>query len=456
MRAPKVLGWIFCLLGLAASSALADTIPGAVPIAHNDSAAVAKPPAEPANPARIDAPAAPSATVVPATKDTTSPKALAAADTAKPQRDDSASQAVAKPFVPPMRGPRGGMPAHGMRGGPPPPSADAAAPPSDVVGIDTLDEDQALEIKLKTDPEAARRYRSPRKAFFMSLMLPGAGQVYCGSWAKAALFASAEVGLGVGWYYVVVVKSRQVQHRAERYAAAHFKLQKYDSTWASLYGVDTATDVRQATSPNRESYCEALYGNTSSSLFTACVDGPKDNATNNNIYNSYSNQFAVGGTSSANPTAWSGDSVMRFWNGNIKNMESFYSLIGYSEFASGWEDNSQNVTTQMLQTYYGLASDNDPSTVASASALWGESAMQQHYLALRARADRLARSQKWFMGGMILNHLAAAFDAALQAGRMNRKLLDVQTTWLDGLDVQGGLAWAGGLPVMQGRLAWSF
>jgi hypothetical protein len=81
---------------------------------------------------------------------------------------------------------------------------------------------------------------------------------------------------------------------------------------------------------------------------------------------------------------------------------------------------------------------------------------QQHYQALRERSNELARMQKWFLGGMILNHLAAAFDAALQASRMNRQLLQLQTSWLDHLGVQGGLAWTSTSATLQGQLDWSF
>lgn len=449
MRAPTVLGAVLCAIGMAVSPTVADTIPAAaVPVVRADSTATegAKPAPPPISAtAGTDS----SATTAAAASVDTARNSVAGADSAKPATD-TGSHPPPKQFPPPMqpammRGPHGVMPPPEAHGAPPPPAA-VETPSVDVTEIDTMDEEKALEIKLKTDPEAARRYRSPRKAFFLSLIIPGAGQAYCGSWGKAAFFATTEISLGVGWYYVVVIKAREKEHQAQRYAAAHWKMQKYDSTWNSLYGTDTLTEIRQSTASNRESWCEALYGNTSSNLYSACVDGPK-----NSVYNTYTSQFTTGAT---NATA--GDSVQSFWNNNIVNMTTFYNLIGYSEFSSGWEDNSTQVTDAQLQAYYKVATDNDPSTVASASGLWGTSAMQQHYLALRSRADQLARMQKWFMGGMIINHLAAAFDAALQAGRMNRELLQLQTSWLDGLDFQGGMAWSGGLPGLQGRLAWSF
>jgi hypothetical protein len=87
--------------------------------------------------------------------------------------------------------------------------------------------------------------------------------------------------------------------------------------------------------------------------------------------------------------------------------------------------------------------------------------MRSQYLDLRLQADNLARTQKYFLGGMILNHLVAAIDAALTAGKINRSLYKLEsndptaTSWLDGLNVHGGFAWLNG-PVSGVHVAWSY
>ena len=334
-------------------------------------------------------------------------------------------------------------------------SSNALAPAPEPQGGPTdteIDEDKALEIKLKSDPEAARRYRSPRKAFFLSLMIPGAGQVYCGSYVKAGLFAATEIGLGVAWWKVAIVESRNKEREAEKYAAEHWRQQRYEESWARIYSdtVSVTNAMMSASAPNRLSYCDALYGAGSSSpADSACLEAPGAR------YGLHSGQFSVGGTSSAAAGAWSGDSVQSYWSRNVKDMTSFYDLVGrYDEFASGWEDNSTNVSPSDVQAFYYLVTDNDPSTVPGN--LWGTSAMRAHYLSMRSRSDQLARMEKWFLGGMILNHLVAAFDAALQASRMNRSLLELQTSWLDGLGIQGGLAFDATNPALRASLDWSF
>jgi TM2 domain-containing membrane protein YozV len=340
-------------------------------------------------------------------------------------------------------------------------SAPVPAPVPEPSEIDTPeDEEKALEIKLKTDPEAARRYRSPRKAFFLSLIVPGAGQIYVGSWIKATFFAATEIGLGVGWYEVVIVQAREKERQAEQYAALHWRQQAYEQSWQRLYGdssgLDTGQAYMNATAPQRESYCNAIFGPSSSSqnsAWSACVDAP---TTANGYYSSrFASQYSVGGISSTAAGAWTQDSVLSFRSHNIKDLNSFYSLIGnYPEFATGWDDDQNTVTPQEIQDYYNALTGPNPAALTINP--YGTTPEQQHYLALRERSDQLARMQKWFLGGMILNHLAAAFDAALQASRMNRELLHLQTSWLDHLGVQGGLAWTSTSATLQGQLDWSF
>jgi hypothetical protein len=308
-----------------------------------------------------------------------------------------------------------------------------------------FDEDSALEIKLKTDPEAARRYRSPRKAFFFSLLLPGAGQAYCGSWAKMTIFAAAEIGLGVGWYQVAIVASRDKANQAKRYAQANWSQGKYESNWKRVFTQDSSSLLRQGTAPWRESYCQSLYGNgnDASEARQACIDAP----TGPN-YSQHDRLFGASNSSSA-------DSVFA----NIMQPETFYDMIGrYSEFVPGWLDAPDTASPDGLRNYYNARVNNslDPTKPIPVNP-WGYSQMQANYRALRTRSDDLARTQKWFLGGMVLNHLVSALDAALQASRMNRTLLHLETTtsWMDHIDIDGGFVMVPQLK-STASLAWRF
>ncbi len=261
----------------------------------------------------------------------------------------------------------------------------------------------------------------------------------------------------MGWYQVAIVDARNKERQAEQYAALHWRQARYDSTWVRLYQTGQLTPTQiQATAPNRESLCDAIYGFATGNPNTDNArSGCLDTSASHQNYSLYSDKFSAGGTTSGQGS-WSQDSVTAFRSHNIKVLTAFYNVIGSQDLSTGWEDNPDNVTTDNLAAYNKALIDNSTDPSVQVSNPWGFSAMQNNYLAMRSRSDQLARMQKWFMGGMILNHLAAAFDAALQAGRMNRELLQLQTTWLDGIGVQGGLAWSSGIPAMQGRVDWSF
>ncbi|HNY30414.1 MAG TPA: hypothetical protein PKO15_05970 [Fibrobacteria bacterium] len=398
----------------------------------------------------------------PATVDTTASAA------AKP---DSASATVpstpgvpAPPAQPPVAAPgmaeymksrMHGMPPRRMA---PPDTAGTsnavAVPAMTALDPDSVyDEDKALEIKLKTDPEAARRYRSPRKAFFFSLLLPGAGQIYTGSYVRAGLFAAAELGIGIGWYQVAVVQSREKATQAREFAAAHWRQERYEKRWEALYS-DTAgrSLVRQFSSPQRASYCASLYGEVESPNRTACSDNPAGSD-----FGLHLAQFAQGGFKSTDPGAWNQQQVLDFRAANIKNRQDFEDMIGrYQEFLPGWEDNPDTVTYPALEMYVKSVQELEKDPTVTVVNPWGASAMRDQYLSLRKESDDLARTQKWFLGAMVINHLASAFDAALTANRMNKRLLHLETSWLDELHVHGGLAWVGSLPATRGQVDWTF
>jgi len=65
---------------------------------------------------------------------------------------------------------------------------------------------------------------------------------------------------------------------------------------------------------------------------------------------------------------------------------------------------------------------------------------------MRAQANRYARMQTWFLGGIVLNHIASALDAALTARNHNRSLYETESTWYDHLHFDGGLAFDQGWP----------
>lgn len=418
---------------------------GALPLAAQPVADSTTPPAAPAQPTVADSTRRPPVADIAAPGDSTRLEADRLREQAR--LSDSMRQAAR------MNRSRMRPVPTGPTVGHPPSDAPAVTAPTTMESDSVYDEDKALEIRLKSDPEAARRYRSPRKAFFFSLLLPGAGQVYNGAYVKASLFLAAEAGIAIGWHQVAVVKSREKATQAREFAAQHWRQERYERRWASLFA-DTAGGslVRNIASPNRAAYCQALYGEGENPVQSACADNPGSTEFGLHLL-----QFAQGGIRSSAAGAWNQQQVLDFRNANIKRLDAFEDLIGRNpEFLTGWEDNPDTTSLQTLEFYAKSVQEyqKDPTVVLVNP--WGESAMRQTYLDLRRESDDLARTQKWFLTAMVINHLASAFDAALQANRMNRRLLHLETSWLEGLEVQGGLAWNGSVPVPTGRVGWAF
>jgi hypothetical protein len=71
---------------------------------------------------------------------------------------------------------------------------------------------------------------------------------------------------------------------------------------------------------------------------------------------------------------------------------------------------------------------------------------QQRYIAMRDQANDYARMQAWFLGGMVINHIVSALDAALTARYHNKALYQTETSWYDRVHLDSRIAWDGLAP----------
>ncbi|MCK9183638.1 MAG: hypothetical protein M0P13_12285, partial [Fibrobacteraceae bacterium] len=106
---------------------------------------------------------------------------------------------------------------------------------------------------------------------------------------------------------------------------------------------------------------------------------------------------------------------------------SYYSLVAGSTYVLGWDDVDDETAISAMNL-----SDDDAETVSL-----GSSANLLTYRSLRSKANDYADMQAWFFGGLILNHLLSAVDAAWSAHVHNKVLYEEDVSWYDQLHIDG-------------------
>lgn len=285
------------------------------------------------------------------------------------------------------------------------------------------------ETTVNTIDELKGRYRSPKKALFMSLIVPGLGQAYVGqhwfNYTRGAAYLLTDVGLAMGWrHYVVTKQDRQIA-RYRTFADSNWRQYRYENKIDS----NDASNFFDLRNPHRESYCQSVQsqqGTTGNRLFQGCLS--PDDPARDPEYQSFKNENNDEGL----PT----DSISRIRAG-FPNTHNFYELIGKEvEFITGWADAGDVIVGDSTFTLL-VGGKSVPATTA----------LQKEYIGMRAQANDYARMQAWFLGGMVLNHLVSALDAAFTAHLHNKSLYQTDIGFLDRFRLDSWVAWDEGAPV---------
>lgn len=282
--------------------------------------------------------------------------------------------------------------------------------------------------------EIKGKYKDPRKALFMSLVIPGSGQLYIGGSSftnvRGAVYLALEAGLWGGWYYYSVHKYGKQVAKYKNYAKEHYSIGRYERAMRDLYdadGVNYSEVFRSRYLNSRESFCEAIYGDAKA---RGCYSA--------NLYSNdagYMNDFVN------KPVAM--EDEMK--NVKFDNSNEVYSLIAGDAYVLGWDAVSNTKKASELELV-----DPNASTVSL-----GSSKRQDEYRALRQKATDYADLQAWFFGGLILNHIISAVDAALTANAYNKTLYQEDLSWYDHIHLDGGVSWVDGFGVNV-QASWGF
>ncbi len=254
---------------------------------------------------------------------------------------------------------------------------------------------------------AKGRYKSPRRAMFMSLLVPGSGQFYVGGksrYIRGSFYLAEELALITGLYYHSVYKYDKQVKKYQNFADLYFDARKYDSTMYAIRPHENTNDFQDKYDSERKDYCKAIYGPALGSN-EGCFNFEKDSWGFHREYYPKVKQF--------------------------DDLSAFYRVIASEKFIIGWKDTEiDNIEISKIQN-----GDFTPLEEI-------ESKQYDEYLSMRKKAANLADRQVIFIGAIILNHVVSAIDAALSAKAHNNSLYEEKVSFLDrirlGSDLQLG------------------
>jgi len=247
--------------------------------------------------------------------------------------------------------------------------------------------------KVNSMDEVKGSYKSPKKAMFMSLLLPGSGQMYVGGqsrYVRGTFYLAEEIALIYGLYFHSIYKYDQQVKKYKDYAKANFSRNQYETAMNGLYNSMYPDNLKNTYGTERESYCKAFYG-TNASFVTPCVENFGKNT---------------------------GDKPND--NTPLYDDAAYYRIIANENFVLGWSDAVQNEYVEP-----NLNSDS-PAYIKL-----GTSENYKEYLAIRKKANDFADRQALFLGVIILNHVVSAIDAALSASAHNSSLYEEKLSFLN-------------------------
>ncbi len=264
--------------------------------------------------------------------------------------------------------------------------------------------------------EMKGRYKNPRKALFLSLLVPGAGQMYVGgntsTYVRGGVYIALEVFFWSAWAYNSIYKYNQQVDKYKKFAKEHYSIGRYERAMRDLYDAGGSLNPQVFNSRymnSRKSFCEAIYGDASTG---SCYQEGSLFSGDQQHYNKFNDKNKKLGDE------------MRDFKKSFDNESELFQLIADGVYVRGWDDIKDGGTL-----INDLNLDSEDSEVVPL----GESKNMDKYRDMRSDANDYADRQVWFIGGLILNHIVSAVDAALTANAHNKVLYEEDISWYERL-----------------------
>lgn len=242
-------------------------------------------------------------------------------------------------------------------------------------------------------------YRSPKKAMFMSLLLPGLGQAYTKKYWKTALFGAIEASL-IGFSIKHAVDGRDKKRDAQRFADQHFNV----DTFFTFY-----EDFEQIISP--ESIDVDIY-----MIF--------------DTLSKYKKKFTP-------------EKLDDF---ESSERQDFDDAVGNDAFVQGWDDcepsfnaTGFDISDSTDKYYFRTPNTTDSIWVLNMYEIgsntlinynvFGYSKNQTKYREMISLSDHYYKVSTILIFFIVANHVASAVDAFISARAFNDKLLHKESLW---------------------------
>ena len=267
--------------------------------------------------------------------------------------------------------------------------------PSKPVTIGTRSIDFAKNLK---------EYRSPKKAMFMSLLLPGLGQAYTKKYWKTALFGCVEAAL-IGFAVKHAIDGRDKKEDARDFADAHFNpdtfitFYKDFEIYVDTFDVDTILIFGETVDYYENKY-KGITGKSHD--INDRQDFDRDIGTD----------AFVQGWDDCEPSF---NSLSGFGNldSTILFFDSSYYFTTYNTTDTLWLLNMYKVANKTLVN----------------SGVFGYSKNQDKYNHMISLSNHYYNVSTILLFFLVANHIASAVDAFISARAFNDKLLNKKSAW---------------------------